>query len=706
MDEFHFYGDQERGAAWQIPLITMPQTLFLMMSATLGDTEHITTRLKPGFSGRDVVVIANHERPVPLTFNYSEVSLQTTIEGLVTAGEAPIYLVNFTQRDCCEQAQNISSINIITKEIKKQIADRIQEVHFASPYGKELHRLLRSGIGVHHAGLLPKYRLLVEKLAQTGVLAVVSGTDSLGVGVNVPIRTVVFHALSKFDGEKSRLLSARQFHQIAGRAGRMGFDDHGNVVVQAPEHSIENKQIATKIAKNPHLKNKLKPKKPPTRGYIHWDKSIFDRLVASPPEPLEPHFEVNHGMIVTALQSDQDQKRGGYGRIVTMIQRSHLNAGQKRFQLRRAATLFRSLRQATIVGVVPHPTTGKRFARVKPGLQPDFSLHQSLSLYLIEALPLVDPYSETYALDILSFVEAILEHPTAILYRQLDKIKEELIAKWKAEGIPYEERIERLEQVEYLKPNADVIYASFNAFAQYHPWLDGENIRPKSVAREMFEKCLDFNDYILFLGAARSEGVLLRYLSQVYKTAYQNVPKSYWNEQYEDILAYLRTMIRRVDSSLLDEWETMVHGAPITSPSYPEPLPQPARPVDPSVDFKSFTSRIRSELFLLLKAVADKDYSRACTMIRQTEENSWNEERFEQALALYYNQHASIDTTPRARSPQHTFIREIGRKQWQFQHKIIDPMEEEDWAIIGIVDLRELPQDETQPLIELQRIGI
>jgi hypothetical protein len=471
---------------------------------------------------------------------------------------------------------------------------------------------------------------------------------------------------------------------------------------------IENKQIMAKITKNPHLKNKLKAKKPQGRGYVHWDETIYQRLVASPPEPLEPRFEVNHGMIVTALQSDAGSKRGGYGRLVQILRNSHISDGQKRYQLCRLAALFRSLRKAGIVEILPRPQGHGSYARVKSGLQPDFSLHQTLSLYLVEALNLVDPYAEHYALDMLSLVEAILEDPTVILFRQIDRIKDELIAEWKAAGVPYEERMERLEKVEHPKPLAELIYSSFNTFAEYHPWVGGENIRPKSVARDMFEKCFGFNDYIQELGAARSEGILLRYLSQVYKTAYQNIPQFYWNEQYEDILSFLHTMIRRVDASLLDEWERMVHGEPLGSPraQAPEAPAMPPRPRDPSLEPKAFAARIRSELFLLLKTLADKDYEQSCLMIRQSEEHLWDAERFAQALAPYWADYDRIDLTPAARQPSHTFLRPLGRKKWQVQHKIIDPKADGDWGILGQIDLTELPEDDSLPLVELITIGI
>jgi superfamily II RNA helicase len=705
MDEFHFYGDKERGAAWQIPLISMRDTAFLMMSATLGDVSHIVKRLS-GYTDRDVAVVSHGDRPVPLTFSYRETPIHETVSELLEADEAPIYLVNFTQRACAEQAQNLLSVNVCTKEEKRAIGRELETVRFLTPYGKELQRFLRAGIGVHHAGLLPKYRLLVERLAQAGHLKVVSGTDSLGVGVNIPIRTVVFRQMSKWDGETTRVLSARQFHQIAGRAGRRGFDDHGSVVVQAPEHMIENKQIEAKLAKNPHLKKKLRKKKPPTRGYAHWDKSTFEQLVASPPEPLEPTFHVTHGMLVNVLQTNTDRPGGGYRRLVELIGRCHGGQGLKKRERRHAAMLFKSLRKAEIVDIVRNPDRPGSHMQIRPGLQYNFSLNQALSLYLVEVLDLLDPESDTFALDMLTLVEAVLENPTAVLLRQEDKLKGELIAKLKAEGMDYEDRMAKLEEVAYSKPLAPLIYDSFNRFCDYHPWVGGETIKPKSVGREMYERCFGFQDYVNELGLARSEGVLLRYLSQMYKTASQTVPQAYWNEDFEEILSYFHTLLHLVDSSLLEEWESMVNGETgVPAKDLAAAPKQPERQLDIAADFKKFAARIRSELHLLLSHLAKRHYEEACNQVRQTADNSWDETRFEREMASYYDEHAAIDLTPKSRQTQNTIIREVASRQWEVQQKIIDPEGEEDWALFCVIDLQDT-WDASEPLIELRAIGV
>lgn len=552
MDEFHYYGDAERGWAWQVPLLALPEATFLLMSATLGDTAQIEESLART-TGRPVARVSSSERPVPLEFSYRETPLHETLEELVHAGRAPVYLVNFTQRAANEMAQALTSVNLTTREEKERIRAELQGTRFDSPFGKDMRRYLSVGIGLHHAGLLPKYRLACEKLAQTGLLKVVSGTDTLGVGVNIPIRTVLFSQLCKYDGEKTALLSARDFHQIAGRAGRKGFDQRGYVVAQAPEHVIENLRLAQKSAAG----KKVVREQPPARGYVPWERSTFEKLVARPPEPLASRFDVTFGMLLNLLQANPEVPGGGYGRLVRLTLASHSTPFEKRRLLRRAAMLFRTLRKAGLLSVYKHPHAKSAEVEIASGLQREFSLHQTLSLYLVAVLESLDRTSASYALDVVTLVESILEDPEVVLRRQRDALRTTRMAELKASGVEYAERLAELEKVDYPKPLADFIYGTFDSFSALHPWVGQENIRPKSIARDMLERFCSFADYVREYEVQRSEGVLLRYLTDAYKTLVQGVPESYRTEELEELMAALRQALRDVDSSLLDEWERL-----------------------------------------------------------------------------------------------------------------------------------------------------
>ncbi len=710
MDEFHYYADKERGVAWQVPLLAMPKTQFLLLSATLGETAQLEERLK-AVSRREVAAVGGLARPVPLTFEYRETPLHETIAKLIEESWAPIYLVNFTQRAAAENAQALTSVQLLSKEEREAIRKELVEARFDSPYGKDVERYLRAGVGLHHAGLLPKYRRLTERLAQRGLLKVVSGTDTLGMGINIPLRTVLFTQLCKFDGEKTAIMKVRDFHQIAGRAGRKGFDDEGKVVAQAPEYVIENLRLAAKAAGG----KKVTKKQPPTKNYVHWDRATFERLQTKQPEPLESRFHVTFPMLVALLQTGDLWPMGGYGRLIELIGRSHESERAKQRHKLRAAQMVRALRRAGIVELIPCDDRAACYLRVSSDLQEDFSLFQALSLYLVSAVGVLDPESESYALDLLSFVEATLEDPMAVLFRQTDLAKERKLFELKANGVPYEDRIAELEKVEYPKPCSELIHGTFAAFAETHPWVRSEDIRPKSVARDLFERLSSFNDYIVEYGLQRSEGVLLRYLSEVWRALTQTIPESARDDILEEIIAHLRAVIRGVDSSLIDEWERLmgyepsVEDAQRAAPGAPRRELAPDDPRRLAANPKAFAARVRSEAHRLLKALAERRYADALAALRPLEgEPEWSAQLLEEAMAPYFEEHASVDLKPAARLPHNTLIKQEREGRWEVLQKLVDPEGEADWVLHLIVELggdvaEALAPD--APLIALRRIG-
>ena len=692
MDEFHYYADRDRGVAWQIPLLTLDKATFLLMSATLGDVTEISNLLEEK-TGQSVAVVRSTERPVPLEFDYGLYPLHEQVDTLVKEEKAPIYLVCFTQKSAAEQAQNLMSVNFCSKDEKREIADLLKGVAFDSPYGKTVQRTLRHGVGLHHAGLLPKYRLLVEKLSQKGLLKVICGTDTLGVGVNIPIRTVLFTKLCKFDGEKVGVLTVRDFKQISGRAGRKGFDDKGWVLAQAPEHVIENRRRSDKPGK------KVTKKQPPKRGYVHWDKSTFERLVQNEPEPLESRFSISHGMLLNLLQREDNEYLvgGGYRRLIELIAASHQREPEKKRDRRTAARLFKSLVEANVIEV-SEPGREGRWVKISEGFQEHFSLHHSLSLFLLELLDLLDPEDPDYALDVVSMVESILENPRVILWRQEDLLKDELIARLKAEGVEYEERMNQLEQVTYPKPHETLIYEVFNRFSAHHPWVVGESIRPKSILRDMVERFANFDEYVREYGLQRSEGVLLRYLSQAYKTLVQTVPERNYTEGVVEVIGYMRTVLARVDSSLVREWEALQDVAP------EERQQRGVDDFDVSKDVRVFYARIRAEMATLLRSLARRRYEDAALSVRRTDELAHDAGWFEDALAPYFAEYDKLIADHRARTTDKTQIISTGPHEWAVTQIIVDPEEDNMWFIEGEIDLRQNTNPDG-PLVAVTRIG-
>lgn len=700
MDEFHYYSDRERGVAWHVPLLTLPQARFLLMSATLGETsffEQALTRL----NRKPTVTVASTGRPVPLEHAYSELPLATTLESLVAQSRAPVYVVHFTQLEAAQSAQDFTSINVCTREEKAEIGRFLEGYRFTSPYGPEIRRWLKHGIGLHHAGLLPKYRVLVEQLAQKGLLKIICGTDTLGVGINVPIRTVLFSKLCKFDGEKTTILSARDFHQISGRAGRKGFDERGWVVVQAPEHAVENLKLEGKAARDG---KKVVKRKPPEKNFVNWDKNTFTRLIHSQPEQLQSRFTVSHGMLLNVLS----RKGDGCRAMQRLIASSHETPKAKKHHLKRAWLLFRSLLDRKIIEFIPVTEDGA-YLRVNVELQDDFSMDQALSLYLLETIPLLDPQAPDYPLVLLTLVESILENPEVVLRKQLDRVKSQKMAEMKMEGIDYEERMEELEKLEYPKPNREFVYSTFNLFADQHPWVGQENIKPKSIVREMFENFRSFSDYIRDYELQRAEGVLLRHLNSVYKVLAQTVPDTAKNEVIREMEIYLQTMIRQVDSSLLDEWEKL------KNPEHQREDIREVRPpgaeeaeADITRDQKAFTSVIRNQIFSFLRGLVNRDFDQALAHMHTTEDadgQAWTAERLKLRLDAFFLDHERIRLDPEARNSRNTYVLPSEDKRfWRVQQVLVDPQNHNDWMAEFRVDLQQ-SKAAREPVIALNSIG-
>ncbi len=695
MDEFHYYSDRQRGVAWQIPLLTLPQTRFLLMSATLGEMDFFAKSISK-LTSKNTEVVRGTDRPVPLDFSYSEKPLHETVSELVEKGRAPVYLVNFSQREAAEEAQNLMSVDFSTKEEKKKISEALLGEKFQSPYGKEMQKLLRHGIGLHHAGLLPRYRVLVERLAQAGLLKVISGTDTLGVGVNVPIRTVLFSKLCKYDGEKTSVLSVREFQQISGRAGRRGFDSQGFVVAQAPAHVIENLKMKFKAGDDPKKQRKIVMKTPPTFGFVMWTQETFQRLINSLPETLNSSFDVSHGLLLNVLS----RPSGGRRALQKLIRDSHETPKRKKHLRDKAFVLFRALLSRKIVEIIKSPS-GQYDVRVNASLQDDFSLHQTLALYLLDALQVLNPKDPKYSLDLLTLVESILENPELILRKQLDRVKTLKMAEMKAAGVEYEERMEELEKLEHPKPNRDFIYATFNIFSESHPWIGQENIRPKSVAREMYENFHSFAEYIREYDLHRVEGLLLRYLSEVYKALEQTVPDAAKDDDVQAMIVYFSTMVRQVDSSLVEDWEKMRAKDPMASLAEPSgkakskdlEAEEVSAPPEIIRDEKKFFTLVRNSIHRFLRAWGSGDFEDAAALLTSGEvgedgpaPSRWTAGELEKALSEYLIDHKGVRTDQVARHPQKSTLTKAN-DHWEIEQILVDADEFNDWQVRFRVDL-------------------
>ena len=689
MDEFHYYADPDRGWAWQIPLLELSGAQFLLMSATLGDTGFFATDLTRR-TGRPTATVTSADRPVPLHHYYAVTPLHETISDLLATGQAPIYVVHFTQAAALEHAQALTSINVASRADRDAIAAAIGDFKFRAGFGKTLSRLVRHGIGVHHAGMLPRYRRLVEQLAQAGLLKVICGTDTLGVGINVPIRTVVLAALSKYDGQRTRQLHAREFHQIAGRAGRAGFDTAGTVVVQAPEHEVDNAKALAKAGDDEKKRRKVARKKAPD-GFVSWSKATHDRLVAASPEPLTSQFRVTQAMLLNVLARPADPVAA----MRRLLTDNHETEAAQRRHVRAALRGYRSLRRAGILERLQSPDPYGRTVRLTVDLPANFALNQPLSTFALAAIELLDPDSDTFALDVVSILEATLDDPRPVLSAQQHLARGEAVTQMKADGLDYDERIAALDDVTYPRPLADLLDAAFATYCQTHPWLADQHLSPKSVVRDLWEQAMTFTEYVSYYGLTRSEGTLLRYLSDAYRALRSSIPAAARTDAVEDVTAWLGALVRQTDSSLLDEWEQLTQ---------PDPTPvagaAPAPAETLTSNTRAFTVAVRNALFRRVELAAHRRYDALGALDAHT---GWDVEVWRAALETYYADYDTIGIGPDARNP---LLLQIEKRpgSWRVRQVFDDPAGEHDWAITAEIDLA--ASDEAgEPVARVTEVG-
>ena len=671
MDEFHFYADVDRGWAWQVPLLELTDTSFILMSATLGDTTAIAQHLEDRTS-RSVDIIDSAQRPVPLSFEYETATLEGTVELALRDGEAPIYVVHFSQDAALNSAQALSSYGVATKEQRAAVKEACKGTSFNTAFGKILQRLLGCGVGVHHAGMLPRYRLLVEKLAQEGLLPVICGTDTLGVGINVPIHTVLLTALTKFDGRKQRKLNAREFHQVAGRAGRSGFDTEGVVIALAPEHEIENAKLKAKAGDDPKKLRKLKLKKPP-ENFVNWSEKTFQQLIAAVPEPLKPRMRITHSMVLSMVERGGDAR----ARVEGLIAVSHQTDEEKDKLRLRADEIFTTLIDAGVVEVLEDEDGNPDYVTTVD-MPRDFALDQPLSPFLLAALELLDPEDENYALDIVSMVESTLEEPRQILRAQERRARDKAMAQMKADGVDYDERLEKLQEVTYPKPLEELLAGAFDMYCESVPWARDYAVSPKSILREMLETGDTFKSYVSAYNIARSEGLLLRYLSDAFRVLDRTIPLDKRNEQLDDIVSWLGVVVRSVDSSLVDEWEGLGAGLEAAPPSAEEVV---------VADRRGLRVLVRNALFQRVRYMA---LDRADELGRMDIEWGFGERKWRHALEEYYEAHEEVLIDADARSCAYIDIDEtdeLAKHVWHVRQIISDPDGDHDFRITGDVDL-------------------
>ncbi|HEY9311427.1 DEAD/DEAH box helicase [Williamsia sp.] len=678
MDEFHYYAEADRGWAWQVPLIELTGSQFVLMSATLGDVSFFVEDLRRR-TGRDTAAITGTTRPVPLDFSYSTRPVHETIEHLIAKDRAPVYVVHFTQLSAMERAQALLSANICSRAERDAIAEEIGDFRFSTGFGKTLSKTVRAGIGIHHAGMLPRYRRLVERLAQQGLLRVVCGTDTLGVGINVPIRTVLFTGLTKFDGVRQRHLRAREFHQIAGRAGRAGFDTRGFVVAQAPDHDVENARLVAKAGDDPKKLKKIQRKKAP-EGFVSWGEATFEKLIIAPPEPLRSRFAVTTSMLLEVIA----RPGNCFTAMRHLLEDNHETRARQRGHILRALKLYRALVNSGVVERLDEPDEYNRMAVLAVDLPNNFALNNPLSPFALAVFELLDPESPTYAMDLISIVESTLDDPRPVLMGQQKAARDEAMARMKADGIEYEERMELLSEVTWPRPMREFIFEAFDMYRRGHPWVIDTPPRPKAVLRQMIEEGMDWGDLISRYSLARSEGVVLRYLTDCYRTLRQSIPNAARTDEIDDVVEWIGELVRRVDSSLLDEWEQLTHPDDAAGPHALAP-PTGGRPLN----LRAIRVQLRNNMFRYVNLLSRRDWSGLQALCPDLD---WADE-----MADFIDEYGPVQAGPEARGPALFSLTEVDG-EWLARQVLDDPDGDHGWSLEARFSMPETADDEPELL--------
>ena len=688
LDEFHYYGDGDRGWAWQVPLLELNNCQMLLASATLGDMTTISTDLARR-SKRDVTEVTSVERPTPLYHQWRMTSVSDSVLDAVREGFSPVYVVHATQAAAIERAQGLVSLNVTTREQRDAIKAAMVGVRMGRGFGDTLDRLIRNGVGVHHAGMLPRYRRLVERLAGTGLLPVICGTDTLGVGVNIPIRTVLMTALTKFDGNRVRLFSVREFHQLAGRAGRPGFDPDGHVWAQAPEHVIENARSLSRAGDDPKARRKASKARPP-EGFVNYDEASMQRLVSATPEPLASRFRVTANLVASVLA-----RPDGVRALKHLLRTNHDTDLRRRQHRHRAVEVFRSLEAA---GVAERRRDthghclGVRVGSLVEGDDERSALRFSAPLmpFAIEVIATLDRDDLAYVVDLISVVESVLDDPRQVLFAQQNTAKGLEVARLKAEGVPYEERMERLESVTWPRPLGELLETLFATYREHHPWV-AEGPSPKSILREMLEGGDSFATFVRRHRLERSEGLVLRYLTDAWRTLDRSLPDDVYTDALDDVIEWLGSLIRATDATLLDEW-ALLAGAPVHDHlALDAPLAERTGPPP------AWRTAVRTAAFGWVELLATRSYGAL------SERSGWTEQRLVEAMTPFWSEYDGIVTDGDARSAaQFTIVEEPGR--WMVTQRLADPAGDGEWRFVATIDL-ELAMVEGAPTLQLDELG-
>jgi hypothetical protein len=435
--------------------------------------------------------------------------------------------------------------------------------------------------------------------------------------------------------------------------------------------------------------------KKPQDGAVSWTEETFERLRDAVPEALVSRMRVDHAMILNVVNQPADP----VATMRALMEDNHEDERGRRRLSEQAQALGDELVDAGVLEWLEEPDHHGRTLRLAVDLQDDFALNQPLASFALVAFALIDPESEHHALDVLSVVEAILDDPFPVLMAQANKERGEAVAEMKAQGIEYEERMELLEEVTYPRPLAGPLLDALRVYRETHPWVRESDLSPKSVVRDMYEWGRTFTEFVAHYGLARSEGLVLRYLSNAYRALRQTVPEQLKTDELDEIIDWLGETVRQTDSSLLDEWEALTDPESVERAAAALAAgdgPPPPRPI--TANERTFTVMIRNAMFQKVQLASRDRYgdlaqleAAAAALSDPPGRVAMGEAAWEEALGAYWDEHASMGAGPDARSPRLLLIDRapagVEGRRWSVRQIVADPEEHHDFAIVATVDL-------------------
>jgi len=582
MDEGHYFNDFERGYVWEQSIIGLhPDAQLVILSATVGRPEQFChwvelTRRVP------MKLVESRERKVPLYHEYHESYLIETVRELAAAGDVPAIIFVFGRERCFETARLLKSCRRFTSDEEKQrIESLCDEALLDSGVGKELRALLVHGIGIHHAGILPRYKRLVEEMALERLVKFVVSTETISAGINLPAKRVVFPSLRKYIRRKARLVTPAEYHQMSGRAGRPQFDKEGIALVLAPEDVVQEmrKEIKDakkkgyrvdedKIRRGVHARARAEAKR---RDDVIWDADIHQQLVKGEPAELRSKTRITAEQVlaiglpdltVESLPGAGEEPEGEGGEsgdaaqpsgvrphekldIVTVVDNLLLTERRRRESQKLLAQVTDNLRAIGVIDEHGKQVAGEMISQ----------LHGMDGLFLYYAFM---NHQFEYD-DCRELVEFLIDHD--VIQRILDRKVWEQRKEWIRDRLREKrqenpqvtwEDVEEEYEREFPRQlsRVETIHQEFSAKLP-HPELHGGKVQ-KSVFATLEEEELGFLEFVDRHGLAHEEGSLFSYLIRVMNFS-RTLLEVTTMEQFGIIEKRVRALLSPIDARLIKE---------------------------------------------------------------------------------------------------------------------------------------------------------